>query len=45
MTTTEQRVYADKDHELVGRSDPSILGPAATVYESDELPNQRFPRL
>jgi len=37
--------YADKDHELVGEPDASILGPAASVYESDELPNQRFPRL
>ena len=37
--------YADKDLELVGEPDASILGPAASVYESDELPNQRFPRL
>jgi polyphosphate kinase len=37
--------YDDKDHDLVGEPDPLILGPATSVYESDELPNQRFPRL
>jgi len=37
--------YSDKDHELVGEPDPLILGPAVDVYETDELPNARFPRL
>jgi len=37
--------YSDKDHALVGDPDPLILGPAASVYENDELPNQRFPPL
>ena len=37
--------YADKDADLVGEPDPQIVGPASSVYEADELPNQRFPRL
>jgi polyphosphate kinase 2 len=37
--------YADKDHDLVGEPDPLVLGPASSVYETDEQPNQRFPRL
>lgn len=37
--------YTDKDKDLVSEPDPLILGPAASVYETDELPNQRFPRL
>ncbi len=37
--------YADKDEDLVGEPDPLILGAAAKLYESDEHPNRRFPRL
>ena len=37
--------YDDKDTDVVGEPDALILGPAKNVYESDERPNRRFPRL
>ena len=37
--------YDDKDDRLIGIPDPLILGPAANVYETDEHPDRRFPRL
>ncbi len=37
--------YDDKDTDVVGEPDALILGPAKSVYESDEHPDRRFPRL
>jgi polyphosphate kinase 2 len=37
--------YDDKDLDVVGQPDPLILGPAAKVFETDEHPDRRFPRL
>jgi polyphosphate kinase 2 (PPK2 family) len=37
--------YADKDHELVGRPDPLIVGPASQLFEEDERPRRAFPQL
>ena len=36
--------YPSKDHDLVGRPDPLIVGPAARVHEDDEDPARFFPR-
>jgi polyphosphate kinase 2 len=37
--------YADKDSTRIGDTDPLIVGPAATVYETGEHPGRRFPAL
>jgi polyphosphate kinase 2 len=37
--------YTDRDDEAVGRADPLIVGPAASVYEAGEQPGRLFPRL
>ena len=37
--------YDDKDLDVVGQPDPLILGQAAKVFETDEHPDRRFPRL
>ena len=37
--------YDDKDNEIVGKPDHSIVGPAADVYEADEHKDRVFPRL
>ncbi len=37
--------YPLKDHELIGRPDPLIVGPASAVYEEGEQNGKFFPRL
>ena len=37
--------YPSKDHDLVGRPDPLVVGPAARVHEYDEYPGRFFPTL
>ncbi len=37
--------YPSKDHDLVGRPDPLVVGPAARVHEYDEDPGRFFPTL
>ncbi len=37
--------YPSKDHDVVGRPDPLIVGPAARVFETDENPHPLFPTL
>jgi polyphosphate kinase len=37
--------YADKDHEVVGRPDPLIVGPASLAVEGTEMSPRVFPRL
>ncbi len=37
--------YTDKDPEIVGSPDLSIVGPAADVFETGEQQNRVFPRL
>jgi polyphosphate kinase len=37
--------YENRDHELVGRPDPNIVGPASSVYEHGEQGSRLFPRL
>jgi len=37
--------YPSKDHDLVGRPDPLVVGAAARVHEYDEDPGRFFPTL
>ena len=37
--------YADKDTTRIGDTDPLIVGPAATVYETGKNPDRAFPTL
>jgi hypothetical protein len=37
--------YEDKDAELVGTTDPLILGPAISIYEQGESTGRQFPSL
>ena len=37
--------YADKNMERIGETDPLIVGPAASVYETGENPGRTFPTL
>jgi len=37
--------YADKDTTRIGDTDPLIVGPARTVYETGENPDRTFPTL
>ena len=37
--------YPEKDHEVVGRPDPLIVGPPADIYETGELTGKTYPRL
>jgi polyphosphate kinase 2 len=37
--------YPSKDHALVGRPDPLVIGPATRVHENDEDPARFFPSL
>jgi polyphosphate kinase 2 len=37
--------YPSKDHEVVGRPDPLLVGPAAQVFEPDERSGRLFPQL
>jgi polyphosphate kinase len=37
--------YETKDAEVVGTTDPVLLGPASRLFEEDELPSHPFPQL
>jgi len=37
--------YENKDAEVVGTTDPQLLGPASQLFEEDELPSHPFPQL
>ena len=37
--------YENKDDEVVGTTDPVLLGPASRLFEEDELPSHPFPQL
>jgi polyphosphate kinase len=37
--------YENKDHEVVGKPDPLLLGPASRLFEDDERPTRQFPQL
>ena len=37
--------YPEKDPDVVGAPDPLIVGPPATVYESEELTGKTYPAL
>jgi hypothetical protein len=37
--------YENKDHEVVGRPDPLIIGPASLAVEGTEMSPRVFPRL
>ena len=37
--------YPEKDHKLVRRPDPLIVGMAKALHEVDESPDRLFPRL
>jgi hypothetical protein len=37
--------YPTKSPEIIGTPDPSIIGPAARLFENDEDPSRRFPPL
>jgi hypothetical protein len=37
--------YTNKDTPRIGDTDPLIVGPAATVYETGEDPGRKFPDL
>src|SRR5437764_13605453 len=36
--------YENKDDEVVGTTDPVLLGPASRLFEEDELPSHPFPQ-
>lgn len=35
--------YPDKDHDVVGRPDPKIVGSPSAVYDEGEAPTGSFP--
>jgi polyphosphate kinase 2 len=37
--------YPSKDHRVVGRPDPLLVGPASQVFEPDEASSRLFPQL
>jgi polyphosphate kinase 2 len=37
--------YHEKDPEIVGSTDPLLVGPASQLFEEDEQPGRQYPRL